>query len=558
MLPFVLVQRLHVPLLLLCCLASGCSDDDTKPHHEQLHEPSSGSDAATHDGGSLGETSWDASEPLDASEPIPDAGIGSHADQSHDGGTTDAGAGVDASGGLHPRGPSPRAPLVTVTGPITGPISGGMGKPFALPAQVDFAAEGYLEEEFFFEGNATSYTLQGEKSMDGVWNATASGKAKYKSRLLVRRPKDATRFNGTVVVEWFNVSAGFETDPGFRYAWEEILREGSVWVGVSAQSGGVEGGGIGGLLVLALALSGVADVPNALKEYDPSRYGTLVHPGDAYSFDIFTQAAQVIRHPGMVDVLGGLEPKRLIGYGESQSAGRMRTYVNAVHPLAKEFDGFFIHSGAFSVALNDSMAWSDTPDLIRMDLKEPIMNFLTETDVFQIGNPVNQPDSEWVRTWQVAGTSHVDSRVLPAGIDIGCGMINDGPQHFVIKAALHALDRWMRDGTAPAHGEPLTRDSAGSPVLDERGNMRGGVRSPALDVPIAVHSGLSSSINPLCAVFGQTLPFAPELLKQLYHTHEDYVAKVSASARAAHTAGFLLGEEEQIIVAEAKAAHVPE
>jgi hypothetical protein len=541
--------RLELPLLLVC-LTSGCLGDDTEPHRDQTHEFSS--DAGAGDAGPGSEVWWDASGSLS------DARVGIDVGRPRDGGTTDAedgdaGAGADASQNVGPRSPSPRAPRVTVTGPI----SGGMGKPFALPPPADFTAEGYIEEEFFFEGGASAYTLQGEKTLDGKWSVTASSRAEYKSRLLVRRPKDAARFNGTVVVEWFNVSAGFETDPGFRYAWEEAFREGYVWVGVSAQFAGVEGGGLGGLLPLALALTGIPDVPNALKMYDPMRYGTLFHPGDAYSFDIFTQVAQVIRHPGGVDVLSGLEPKHLIAYGESQSAGRIKTYVNAVHPLVKEFDGFFIHSGAFSAPLNDTAEWSDTPDLIRTDLQQPIMNFMTETDLFQIGKPSIQSDHEQLRTWEVAGTAHVDTRVVPGGVDLGCGMMNDGPQHFVVKAALHALNRWIGSGAAPAHAERLARDRAGSPVHDEHGNMRGGVRTPHVDVPIATHTGLSSSLNPLCAIFGQTLPFESEKLKQLYPMHEDYVAKVAASARAIREAGFLLDPEERAIVAAAEAANVP-
>jgi hypothetical protein len=548
MLRFHPFERLVSPLLVLC-LASGCLGDDSEPAREQPDESSSGPDAPTRDAGSGGEARWDASEQR------LDGGAGTDAGPPRDGGSTDADAGAagDATMDVRPRGPSPRAPRVTVTGPI----SGGMGKPFTLPPPADFSDEGYLEEEFFFEGSASAYTLQGEKSTDGKWSVTASSKAEYKSRLVVRRPRDPARFNGTVVVEWFNVSAGFETDPGFRYAWEEAFREGYAWVGVSAQFAGVEGGGLGGLLPLALALTGIPDVPNALKLYDPMRYGTVLHPGDAYSFDIFTQVAQVIRYPGGVDVLGGLDPKRLIAYGESQSAGRLKTYVNAVHPLVKEFDGFFIHSGAFSAPLNDSAAWDDTPDLIRTDLQQPVMSFMTETDLFQIGKPGSQPDHDRLRTWEVAGTAHVDTRVVPAEVDLGCGMMNDGPQHFVVKAALHALDRWISSGTPPAHAEPLARDRAGAPVLDEHGNMRGGVRTPDVDVPIATHTGLSSSFNPLCAIFGQTLPFAPQKLEQLYPTHQEYIAKVAASARAAREAGFLLVAEERAIVAEAEAAHVP-
>ncbi len=48
-------------------------------------------------------------------------------------------------------------------------------------------------------------------------------------------------FNGTVVVEWLNVSAGSDTDPGLGYAAAELDREGYAYVGVSAQQAGING-----------------------------------------------------------------------------------------------------------------------------------------------------------------------------------------------------------------------------------------------------------------------------------------------------------------------------
>ena len=58
---------------------------------------------------------------------------------------------------------------------------------------------------------------------------------------IVRRPP-AGQFSGTVIVEWFNVSA-IESSPDWAYLSEEIGREGDAYIGVSAQAQGVEGGG---------------------------------------------------------------------------------------------------------------------------------------------------------------------------------------------------------------------------------------------------------------------------------------------------------------------------
>ncbi len=80
----------------------------------------------------------------------------------------------------------------------------------------------------------------GTWTADGVWPAQPTTHADFRTRLLVRRPVDPAAFNGTVVVEWDNVSAGFDTGPTWTAAIDELLRRGYAYVGVSAQKVGVE------------------------------------------------------------------------------------------------------------------------------------------------------------------------------------------------------------------------------------------------------------------------------------------------------------------------------
>src|SRR5207253_1377316 len=123
--------------------------------------------------------------------------------------------------------------------------------------------------------------------LDGKWAMTAAATAPYKVRLLIRRPANAAKFNGIVVVEWLNVTAQVEGAADYMQMEEELVREGYAWVGVGAQAVGVNSGG-------------------GLKAWDPARYGSLAHPGDGYSYDIYSQAAQALRHPAENDPLGGL------------------------------------------------------------------------------------------------------------------------------------------------------------------------------------------------------------------------------------------------------------
>jgi hypothetical protein len=474
-------------------------------------------------------------------------------------------------------------PVPTVTGPVTG---GSTGKPFTATS-VDLASYGYVEQEYFLQGTATAYGWESPPGPDGMWSVTPTTHAPYKTRILVRRPTSAAKFNGTVVVEWFNVTAGIDGDPDFAFQRQELLRSGYAYVGVSAQAAGV----VGGSLSLG-SLTGGASQP--LVKEDPQRYGSLHHPGDDYSYDIFSQAARLLRHPGDVDPLGGLVPQRVIGDGESQSAIRLVMYVDAIQPISKVFDGFFIHSrfagaallnGSADAGLN-AIAGGPSPARVRTDLEVPVFQFESETDVPGVGGLLasyagagfvgaRQPDSPFLRTWEVAGTSHADQYLIDysqpsadagaaavnaaAGVVNGCGNINSGPQHWVEQRAISALDAWLRDAGAPASAQPLVMTDAGDAVArDQYGNALGGVRTAAVDVPVAAYSGQPSSSGSLfCGFFGQTTPFTASQLSTLYPTHAAYVTQVGTVTASAHQAGFVLEADVPAIVAEAQTAAVP-
>jgi hypothetical protein len=287
-------------------------------------------------------------------------------------------------------------PAPTVTGPITGP-----GSPFVASTSFALAPLGYVEEEFFLSGTATGYTSAAPLGSDGLWAVTPGGTAAYQTRILVRRPSDSGRFNGTVLVEWLNVSGGLDAAPDWIFAHTHIMREGFVWVGVSAQRVGIEGGGGLGLNL-------------ALKVLNPARYGVLVHPGDTFSYDMYSQVAQALRASEGVRPLGPLTAERVIAIGESQSAFRLTTYVNAIHPLAGVYDGFLVHSrgggGAPLSQTPEPSVQAPTPTFVREDIDVPVLTFQTETDLLGLGSlAARQRDGRMIRLWEVAGTAHGDA-----------------------------------------------------------------------------------------------------------------------------------------------------
>ena len=460
-------------------------------------------------------------------------------------------------------------PTATASPTVTGPVTGGRhGHPFnTMPADIR-ERWGYVEREYLLAGEATAYAPVGELGEDGRWTVTPAGTAPYRTRVIVRRPADADAFDGTVFVEWFNVTAGVDGDPDFGLTHAELLGHGSAYVGVSAQRVSVEGGDA------VIPVEGVGARVQALKQWDPERYGELAHPGDAWSYDIFSQVAQALRHPGDVDLLDGLAARHVIGMGESQSGARMLSYVNAAHPRARVYDGFLVHSrgGGGAPLVDGGFVLGEGVARVRDDLDVPVLQFETETDLFGfLGfHRARQDDTDLLRTWEVAGTAHADRAILDynaamarevadGGFDLAaqCGSINEGPQAPVLRAALAALRTWVVDGEAPPPAPPLEVEDEAI-VRDDRGIARGGIRTPAVDVPVSVLTGEApAGRSVLCMLFGDTVPFDAPTLASLYPTHRDYVDAVRASADGAVAAGFLLRPDADAFVAAAEAADLP-
>lgn len=440
------------------------------------------------------------------------------------------------------------------------------GHPVLLLSGFDLGPLGFTTEEFFISGTASAYRLAGTQSPDGHWHASPAQTAPYVTRIVTVRPTDPNKFNGTVVVEWLNVSGGADATPDWNAAHRLLMREGFAYVGVSAQKVGVEGGPSLGAL------------GRPLKKANPDRYGPLSHPGDAFSYDIFSQAGGLLRAPDASHVLGNLVPKGIIAVGESQSAVFLTTYVNAVDPLAKVYDGFLIHSRFGSPARLDGASMIDaTPDSrpqpakLRTDLRVPVITVITETDLLGPGLPgfyrARQPDNPKLRIWEVPGTSHADNYTFGVGfIDSGAtpldklavgyeptakilGVllakpINFGPQHhYVVEAALWSLDRWIRTGQAPpqANRIKLTQSDPPKIALDSNGEAEGGIRTPWIDVPTATLSGSGNSGGPLAHLVGVSEPFEATRLDRIYPGGKsEYLRKFEASLSAAIEAGFIL------------------
>ena len=445
-----------------------------------------------------------------------------------------------------------------VRGPVTGPGDVNLFTGF------DVTQVGYQRTEYFLGGLALSYRPKAPLTSDGKFSVEPDGSIPpvgFNTRMVIYRPSDPARFNGTVVVEWLNVTAGVDLGNDWVMAHTELIRSGAAWVGVSAQAVGV----------------------NALETSTPDRYQNLTHPGDSYSYAMFTEAGRQNRTHAQ-QVLGGLTPQRVIATGESQSASRLVTYIDAVQPLDHVYDGFLVHSrSSGGSALSQAPLASvpvPSPVAIRDDLDVPVMVVEAEGDVIGSNLGVRQPDTPKFREWEIAGTSHADAYTINVGFgDVGDGAgatqmfdlmrnppnfggcdlpVNTGGHHWILNTAIHDLDAWVRTGTPPPTGAPLAVASTSPVVLvrDAQGNAVGGIRTPQVDAPVARIDGINTGPG-FCRLFGSTTPLTTAQLTALYPTHAAFVAAWTTSLDNAVANGFILPADRAELLAAAVSSTVP-
>jgi hypothetical protein len=412
---------------------------------------------------------------------------------------------------------------------------GGSGLLSARPGP-DLPAHGYAEREYVARGTAVSFA--------------GHAPAEFATRVAVRRPVSAGSFSGTVVAEWLNVSSGSDAAPDWTYLSDEVVRRGHAWVGVSAQYVGVEGGDA------AVGVEGVP--PTGIKGRE--RYAALSHPGDAYCYSIYASVCSALDDGPLADLVVDVR----LAVGESQSAYALTTFVNVVHEQVPVFDGFLVHSrGGAAMPLGEPGRGVDPHDYrggapvrIRDDLDVPVVILQTETDLVGALDylPARQPDSERVRLWEVAGTAHADLfQIGPYEEVLGCPRpVNRGQQAWVVRSALRWLDGWARGGDPAPSADRLETDGR-ELVRDEAGNTRGGVRTPAVDVPVELLRGdTAPGASYLCQLFGSTLPMDPASIRARYADRDDYLAAYERATDAAVAAGFVLPEDRDDVLAEAR------
>jgi len=471
-------------------------------------------------------------------------------------------------------------PVPKVTGPL--PVT-AQSYPFGAADHTripqDLKKLGYVEEEFLIRGTANVY----DWSEPGPATVRTSD-APYVTRVLVRRPANRAKFSGTVAVEMLNPSNLFDLNLGWTISQKQFVRSGDAWVGITAKPVSVV----------------------ALKSFNPERYAELAWSNplpleDARNcvavsrdsqrttenglvWDIYRQTAAWLKSRDRSNPLnyGGKNlVQHLYAWGYSQTGGYLYTYLNAIHPLDLKangkplFDGYLIAMASAPTAINQCAPPIPNGDS-RRQIKNagvPVIRVMSQSDYLR-GIAARRPDSDAAadqfRNYEIAGAAHAtpdelnyaaaSEDIVKAGRAVPPMACNEGPRsRFPNSVAFNAifrnLDLSVRKGVPPPKAEPI-RVENGAPVLDKSGNVTGGVRSPFVDVPVSTWFGNSTGES-FCAIAGHEVPFDNASLKLLYPARNSYVQAVADDVARLVSAGFIVREDGDELIEEAKRTPLP-
>lgn len=432
-------------------------------------------------------------------------------------------------------------PTPTVTGPIEVTAD---SYPF-LSTEIDLSRYGYVEQEFFISGDAYRYEIPDQVDQTATRIAPGAGPSEdgaypFQTRIVVRRPADPADANGTVIAEWNNVTAGRDIEWNWFGDPDFLLRNGYTFVGVTAQNVGIRG----------------------LQAFDSDRYGDLEGRWDTtmainllggnnaalddLSYDIYGAALKAIRGAGTgADPLGGIEAERVVASGESQSCGRLAAHHNHIQPLHEIVDAYLLTVCGSS---------------LRTDRPEKLVRVLTETENRTERTSETFPDTDSIRHWEVAGSSHLPRMAwdnaggllnrdfLALTVDCAKFPLSLVQWPYTVNRAIRGLEDWVASGEAPPIA-PRGVYMEGTLFRNQYGIAEGGIRYPDLTVPTAVNDGVNEPapgatlFSLFCGLLGSSTSFEQSTLRSLYTDHGDYVRQYSRAANRFLETDFILAED---------------
>ena len=263
----------------------------------------------------------------------------------------------------------------------------------------------------------------------------------------------------------------------------------------------------------------------------------------------------------------------MIATGRSQSAFRLVTYINAVHPLAHPFDGYLVHSrGANASGFKAEGLARDAENAvppgahIRTDIDVPVLDLQTEGDMVALrAHLTRQPPFAHYRRWEIAGAAHAETprwvAEVPPPLDMGPGLQGSGEQRAASRGREGGAERADAVGARRRRAAAVAGDRAGTGSRPRRirsSATRTATRraasacrrsrrrrrpSTAAPTPARRNAAGAGAARNFCFLFGRTKPFDAATLKALYPTHDAFVKQFDAAVDALVKDGYWLAAE---------------
>lgn len=407
------------------------------------------------------------------------------------------GQGGQGQRGGQPAQPQDPPPVVSAIANVSAEIT-GPGKFFETLMELkpgdDLAHFKYVTKEYFVSG-------------------TANGQP-YKTRIVIRKPADDSKFSGFVLAESMHPSGNPWV---FHFTHTYSMTEGHI-----------------GLEILTSAAQGFT-------EFNPERYKDLA-TAQGQASEIIAQVGALIKSKQPNNPLAGLNVRKMILTGSSASAGVMVNYL-PTHMVQRLSDMKPIYDGFMPTSNGGNLRLIDVPMIQVPTMRETMNGATTRQDGDAPGNQF--------RVYEFAGMAHIDSRDAAAYYPDPCKLpISRFPLAAYMSVALNHLWQWLDMGTVPPHADRIYMDyntggDGSLMALDEYGNVKGGIRTTYVDFPtkkIGVpNSGAEPPIknphpfiaargeaaqNQLCNLANYELPLTQAQLKKLYKDKKDYQTKV--------------------------------
>ena len=350
----------------------------------------------------------------------------------------------------------------------------------------------------------------------------------YKTRLVIRRPADMSRFSGLAIVEPMH-PAGFAH--GFEHNSVYIMDAGHIAVEVTTM--GLE----------------LAKAANA------TRYADHTFSNNQVS-EVLAQVGALIQ--GSTSPIANRGLRKVVLFGTSATSYMLTQYLAQAHGLFKLANGDDIFDGFLPTSNGTTIKPVNVP-MIQMPTQHEYMNVATA--VQDSDEPGNQ-----IRVFEVAGIGHLMAR---HNVRITPGLCENTPTKYPLEPgfslALHHLLQWVDKGIVPPKADRIlidrnTTNDGSLMVLDEHGNPVGGIRNPYVDVPVAQYiagntlaAGQDSNLAAVCRLSVYEIPFTKTKLRQLYGSKANYLKQVDENLSKLEAEGWSLPVYHDLIMADAQA-----